>query len=267
MTSKTIGLQFRGYQHYCDVVDEALAAFHSPLMNGLPSAKFVRRLIQNKRLFFVQNQDHVLIFSAHDGYYKLYYAAQETAALVLPPADAPVVVDQVRLETKRYPLYDALMKKSGFTLGRVNIGMARKLDDSLKKEQYVQADVPDDIAVDLAVPGELYKIDDLLRTVFDPLLDELPSKEELGEMIASGHVFVIRIHEKIAATMIRIPKGAVAMMHWVAVDRRYRNLKLSGLIGFAGDEDSRKKASTRSLSGWTRGPADGSGPSNGAGTT
>lgn len=241
MLIHTIGTRFTDYQQYCDLVDEALAAFHAPLMNGLPLASDARRLIECRRLFYVKNPDHLLIFSAHTGYYKLYYAAQEEAVLIIPDTKWPIVADQVRLTTKRYPKCDALMARSRFSLGRVDVRMERKLDEELKLGQYVHTGMPKHSRVGYALTGEYYKINTLLRKVFDPLLDELPCRDDLIQSICDGHVLVVRDHERIAAVMVYIAKGSVAMLHWIAVAAPYRNMRLSGLLHFTGDRVYRER--------------------------
>jgi len=235
-----VGTQFQSYQQYCDWMDEALASFRSPLLNGLPMAADARRLIEQKRLSYVKNADHSLVFSAFDGYIKLYYAAEENAALAIPPVKLPVIADQVRLDGKPYPKYDALMRRSAFSLARVKASMDRKLDEDLKPMRYYRAEQSKGVSVHFAMTGEYYKINKLLRNIFDPLLDELPARDELMRSIRDGNVFVIRDRETIAAVMVRVTKGYSAMLYWVAVDAPYRNLKLSGFLHYIGDLDSKK---------------------------
>lgn len=237
----TIGTRFRDYQQYCDLADGAPAAFRSPLTNGLPPAKEARQLADGRRLFYVKNRDHLLIFSAQFGYYKLYYTAQEDAVLLMPPAQMPIVADQVRLEAGQYPQCDALMARSSFTLERVDVRMERKLDDSLRQEPYIPGGMPRCAAPDYAMTGEYYKINKLLRSVFDPLLDALPGRDELMQRILNGLVYVIRDQEKLAAVMICTPGDEAATLQWIAVDFAYRGLGLSGLLHWFGDRELRKK--------------------------
>lgn len=241
MKLQTLGMCFRDYRQYCDLVDEAMAAFSPPLINGLPMSCDARRLIENKRLSFVKNADHVLIFRAYENYAKLYYIARAGAALLMPPSGLPIVADQVRLEDKEYPLYDALMAQSYFTLARVNVNVNRKLDTHLNPNHYVHMALPKHVSVGFALAGEYYKIDKLLKSAFDPLLDELPSRDELMESINGGNVFVIRDREKVAAVLIRIVKGYSVTLPWIAVDTPYRNKKLSGLLHYMSDRNSQKK--------------------------
>jgi hypothetical protein len=235
------GSRFESYQQYCDVMDKAIATISTPLMNGLPMAGETRQLIESKRLFYICNPDHILVFTAYSEYLKLYYAAAEDAVLRIPPTSIPVVADQLRLDSRDYPRDDALMVRSGFTLDRVNVGMERMLSSDLRREDYLTGEVPENIAVGFAVPEDLAEVECLLRRVFDPVLDELPSQNELYAMIKNEHVFVLRDRRTIAALMIRMPKGAAVMMHWIVVNEKYRRLKLSGALAFAGDSDSRNQ--------------------------
>ncbi len=241
MKIHAIGTRFLDYPQYCAVVDEALAAIHAPLLNGLPLAGDARRLIDAKRLFYVRGRDHLLLFSAHVGYYKLYYAAHEDAVLTIPPTAMPIVADQVRLSTRECPRCDQLMARSCFTLDRVDVRLERKLDASLRRSQYIHGSLPLHAVADYAMTGEYYKINTLLRGAFDPLLDELPGRDELMRSIQDGFVFVVRDAEKIAAVMVCIPKGAMVLLHWIAVDKKYRNQNLSGLLHFFGDTQCRRK--------------------------
>jgi hypothetical protein len=241
MKLQNLGMCFRDYRQYCDLVDEAMAAFSPPLINGLPMSGDARLLIEKRRLSFVKNADHVLIFCAYENYAKLYYIAQAGAALLMPPSGLPIVADQVRLEDKPYPQYDALMAQSYFTLARVNVNINRKLDTHLNPNHYVHMALPRHVSVGFALAGEYFKINKLMRSAFDPLLDELPSRDELTRSINGGNVFVIRDREKIAAALIRIVRGYSVMLPWIAVDTPYRNRKLSGLLHYASDRDSQKK--------------------------
>ena len=241
MKIHAIGTRFLDYPQYCAVVDDALASIHAPLMNGLPLAGDARRLIEARRLFYVRGKEYLLLFSAHVGYYKLYYAAHEDAALVIPPTVMPIVADQVQLAAKPCPRCEKLMTRGGFTLDRVDVRLERKLDASLRRSQYVHGSLPVHAEADYAMTGEYYKINTLLRSAFDPLLDELPGRDELTRSILDGFVFVVRDVEKIAAVMVCIPKGAMVMLHWIAVDIKYRNQNLSGLLHFFGDIQCRRK--------------------------
>ena len=240
MNVQIVGTLFQSYAQYCDWMDQALASLRAPLFNGLPMAADARRLIEQKRLSYVKSADHALVFSAFDGYIKLYYAAEETATLLIPPVKLSVIADQVRVDGKPYPKYDALMRRSLFSLARVKASMDRKLDEDLKPMRYFRAEQLKGVSVQVAMPGECYKINTLLRNIFDPLLDELPARDELIRGIRDGNVFVIRDLEKIAAVMVRVTRGYSAMLYWVAVDPAYRNLKLSGYLHYAGDLDSRR---------------------------
>lgn len=241
MNLQIVGTLFQSYEQYCDWMDRALESFRAPLVNGLPMASDARRLIERRRLSYVKNADHALVFSAFDGYVKLYYAAEENATLAIPPVKLPVIVDQVRADGKPYPNYDALMRRSAFALARVKASMDRKLDGDLKPMRYFRAEQLKGVSVHLAMPGEYYKINTLLRNIFDPLLDELPARDELVRGIREGNVFVIRDREKIAAVMVRVTRGYSAMLYWVAVDPAYRNRKLSGYLHYEGDLDSRMR--------------------------
>ncbi len=241
MKPQSPGMCFRDYPQYCGLVDEAMAAFSPPLVNGLPAPGDARRLIEERRLSYVKNPDHLLIFSAFENYCKLYYIARAGAVLQMPPNGLPVVCDQIRLEDKAYPLCDALMAQSYFTLARISVNISRKLDRNLNPYHYVRLGLPRHVAVSLAMGGEYYKINKLLRAGFDPVLDELPSREELIGSINLGHVFVIRDKEKIAAILVRAVKGYSAKLRWIVVDAPYRNVKLSGLLHFAADRNSQKR--------------------------
>ena len=241
MKRQNPGACFRDYQQYCDFVDTAMAAYSPPLINGLPMASDARALIEKRRLSYVKGEDHALIFSSYEGYYKLYYIARAGAVLAMPPADLPVVADQIRLEDKQYPQYDALMAQSYFTLARVSVNLSRKLDTHLNPHHYVHKGLPRHVCVSFALAGEYYKINKLLQSVFDPLADELPARNELVEYINSGNVFVIRDREKIAGVLIRIVKGYSVKLHWIAVDFPYRNKKLSGLLHYVCDRNSKQK--------------------------
>ena len=59
-------------------------------MNGLPMTGNARRLIDQKRLFFVWNPDHTLIFNVQNVFFILYFTAKEGAALAIPCVNAPV---------------------------------------------------------------------------------------------------------------------------------------------------------------------------------
>ena len=240
-----VGTPFQSYQQYCAWMDEVLASFRAPLMNGLPLACDARGLIEKKRLSFVKRPDHALVFSAYEGYLKLYFASEESATLVLPPVRLPVITDQIRLEGKAYPAYDALMERSRFALAREKASMDRVLDEPIRPERYFRAEPMAGVSVSFAIPGEYYKIIKLLRKSFDSLLDELPAKDTLLQGIRDGNVFVIRDRERIAATMVRVVRGHLATLYWVAVDVPYRRMKLSGLLHYVGDLDSRKRGYRR----------------------
>lgn len=235
------GACFKDYRHYCDTVDEAMAAFAPPLINGLPTPGDARALIEKHRLSYVKNPDHLLLFSAFENYARLYYIARAGAALSMPPSGLPIVADQIRVADKGYPLYDALMAQSYFTLARVSVSLSRKLDRSINPHHYVHLGLPRHVAVGRALEGEYYKINKLLRAAFDPLLDALPARDELIAGINRGDVLVIRDKEKIAAVMVRDARGYTAKLRWVVVDAPYRNLKLSGLLHCIADRDSQKK--------------------------
>jgi hypothetical protein len=236
-----IGTPLREYPQYRDLADDALAAFGSPLTNGLPSAKDARELIGGKRLFFVRNRDHLLVFSAHIGCYRLYYAAQEDAVLQIPPTRMPIVAELARQDAQGCPQCDALMARSAFTLERVDVRMERALDDTLCQEQYLPDGMPRCSAPDYAMTGEYYKINTLLHSVFDPLLDALPGRDELMQRILDGLVYVIRDQEKIAAAVVYSLKGGAANPRWIAVDFPYRAQNLGGLLHWHGDRELRKK--------------------------
>jgi hypothetical protein len=241
LKGQTIGVQFHNYQQYCDVVDEALASIQSPLINDLPMTAKARRLITEKRLFYVKGSDSVLLFLTHDHYDEMFYIAGQYAVCTIPNTDIPIVVYRAWPVSKPDPRHDALLKRVGFTLDRVNIGMEFNLDKKLNREAYIHGMMPETITDGLAMPGELDQIGSLLLTAFDPVQDELPSRNELLRMIRDGDVFVIRDGEIIAAVTIRIPRGATAVMHWIAVDEKYRKLKLTGKIAFVADTDSQKR--------------------------
>lgn len=236
-----IGTPIREYPQYRDLADDALAAFGSPSTNGLPSAKDARELIGGRRLFYVRNRDHLLVFSAHIGFYRLYYAAQEDAVLQLPPTRMPVVAELTRQDGQSCPQCDALMARSAFTLERVEVRLERALDDALCQEQYLSDGMPRCAAPDYAMTGEYYKINTLLHSVFDPLLDALPGRDELMQQILSGLVYVIRDQGKIAAVMVYALQGDAAMPRWIAVDFPYRAQNLGGLLHWYGDRELRKK--------------------------
>ena len=236
-----IGTPLREYPQYRDLADDALAAFGPPLTNGLPPAKDARELIGGRRLFYVRNRDHLLVFSAHIGCYRLYFAAREDAVLLLPPTRMPVVAELAREGAADLPQCDALMARSAFALERVDVRMERALDDSLCQEQYLPDGIPRCAAPDYAMTGEYYKINTLLRTVFDPLLDALPGRDELMRMILDGLVYVIRDQEKIAAVMVYALQGDTAVPRFAAVDFAYRAQNLGGLLHWYGDRELRGK--------------------------
>lgn len=256
MDSQTIGLRFQNDRQYFDLLDEMLASISSPLMNGLPAAKTTRELIGNRRLFYIKKPDYLLIFCLYDECWKLYYIARENTVLVMPETELPIIAGQERLDTRQYPGFDALMERSAFTLKRIDVAMERTLDDNLKRETYVREEYPPNITAELAVPGDLLKIDKLLRSVYNPALDEIPDHSELCGSIRYSHVFVVRDHEKIAAAVIRIPSGSTAILQWIVVDPEYRDRKLSGLLHYTGDLDSKNRGYRRVVV-WVNKKADG----------
>ena len=247
MDTRPIGARFYHYQQYRDIVDAAKASIAAPLSGGMPSDAFAQESIEKKRLFYVQTPDQLLIFHAYVSFYKLFYIAGESAALAVPQTDTPVLLNHVIHGMQGDPETDALMRRSGFRCRQVRIGLERDLHTPIHRDAYVEDTLPVYTMVGEAVPGEVFSIAKLLQAAYDPVLGELPGRSQLLKRINHLDVLVIRDHAKMAAVGIAVPNNNELELRWTAVDARYRELKLDGLIHYYQDIDACERGFEKSI--------------------
>lgn len=209
--------EFLSLVQYKNVTDLAKEK-GSRLSNCVLLAENVRQKILQHELFYVKQNNNILILDDQGKFYRCYYYLNQNDNYGVLSFDKPVVIElpyTKRLNEKQ-KLQVKLIQSMGFYLGRKSGTMF------CLPQNIIQHENGNKVICTFANEDDLKEVDILLRTYFNPLFSFLPTEEELINSIIDKRVFIVRDGNKIAALLISGIEKQYVSIKQLVVDKIYR---------------------------------------------
>lgn len=186
----------------------------------------IRAVIENRRMYYDETDNCLLLFVDEPGFYRCYYYCNAEASLKpydLNDRDMVIEFPYNNEMNERQLKQVERIKELGFSLGRKSGEMI--LSPENIKELPLKTD-----EVGYAEESDGDQILYLLNDAFDPLYAYLPEKEQMLRMIDEKKVLVVRREGKVAGVLNSDVESNSAVIRHLAVDRRFRGCGTGPLL-------------------------------------
>lgn len=184
----------------------------------------IRELISQRALYFVLEQNGILVLKSHDDYFNLYFVASSIGIVKRMVSgvavDKTLVLDLISREQDSQQWREAF---SDFTDYAIFQRMC-KLPAQNGKTGSMEQDVI------VASLGDAQAIYEMTVTQFDRLSEHLPSIEEIRDAIKKQNILVIKKQNVLAAFLFFENVGLTSTLRYWFVDRAFRGQHLGAKL-------------------------------------
>jgi ribosomal protein S18 acetylase RimI-like enzyme len=188
-----------------------------------------RSLILNEKLFFVKINEVIFVFKRNKEFLNVYFYASDSNQLyyslyilLQTYPDLIFIFDIVSRSTES----DVLMafKKSNFNIYTSLVRMNR-ISEGYSLNEFIN-----DQYLKVAEVAESIEVFNLLNTYFDPMAEQLPTRDEIIDYSNNGNILVYKYHNKVVGFVIYQLVGLTLYLRYWFVAPEYREMKIGSKL-------------------------------------
>jgi len=187
----------------------------------------LKELIDNHKLYMIDNVNHIFFLRENDGFYNLYFCSsnknflEKSLSEDLENIQLPIVVDLIG-ERKAIKELAYIFIKKDFKHYTTFIRMSKM--NSNNNILYFANDIL------FAEPEDALEVYNIISSNFNKYCHHLPSLEEIKDKINEHNVLVKKEDNKIVALRIFDKTGISSLSRYVFTDKNFRGQKLHSKI-------------------------------------
>jgi ribosomal protein S18 acetylase RimI-like enzyme len=188
-----------------------------------------RSLILNEKLFFVKINEVIFVFKRNKEFLNVYFYASDSNQLyyslyilLQTYPDLIFIFDIVSRSTES----DVLMafKKSNFNIYTSLVRMNR-ISEGYSLNEFIN-----DQYLKVAEVAESIEVFNLLNTYFDPMAEQLPTRDEIIDYSNNGNILVYKYDNKVVGFVIYQLVGLTLYLRYWFVAPEYREMKIGSKL-------------------------------------